>query len=72
MSRLPKPYMKCEIVRGAYLLTLMGSGSRGHVLVGRETVPLNDPKAMTDTVIAMVTKARRPEQSLGRQANGDS
>lgn len=72
MAKMPKPYLKCAEVRGEYVLTLMGSGFRGHVLVGRETIPMGDPKLMQETVIAMVTKARNTFRPMGIQADGHS
>lgn len=72
MAKLPKPYLKCQEVRGEYVLTLMGSGSRGHVLVGRETIAMGEPELMRDTVIAMVNKARGVQAGLEIQADGNS
>lgn len=63
MGKLPKPYMKCEKIDGAYHLTLMGSGVRGHVLLGRAVIPMDDPLALQKKVKEMILKARTPVQS---------
>lgn len=72
MSKLPKPYVKAEKVGDDLLITIMGSGSRGHVLVGRTQLPLSDKAAITESIIEMIEVARgiRPKPEI--QADGNS
>lgn len=60
MGKLPKPYIKCEKQDGEYILTLMGSGVRGHVLLGRQKVPMGDLPALAKKVKQMIEKGRTP------------
>ncbi len=70
MSRLPKPYIKTERRKDTWLVTLMGSGFRGHVLLGRQEVSRNDPAALNKIVQELVLKARNTFEGGEKQADG--
>lgn len=72
MSKMPKPYLKCEKRGDTMILTLLGSAPNGHTLQGRGFVPVGDDAALGLKVEELITAARSGQRILEKQANGNS
>lgn len=72
MSKLGKPYVRCEKRDGELLLTVMRGVPGGHALGARGKCAAGDSTALKLEVIRLVEAARAGRPTWGKQADGHS